>query len=707
MKRPAWSLLLLGLILLVGGIGGVVVVQHLADPNDAHGNGGSSANLAADLEPSSLCSSDSDDQQPITADDGQHAHPDSSHPAADGGKDKPDQSPGSVHTGQPTTGTPPPEGEEPPAEEPPTDPRPGRKPTKSIGGVNRRLDRFAINAGMSADGAVAFTCGPEKIQLWSPDKETSLWERKHGSKYASAAAISADGALVATTSEAGNPLLVRGADGGPVWEFEHETAISVVAFSPDAARVVVGDSTGALFSVDVETGKESRAIGAIELAAEEGLRSIQWDASAAAMYVGTNKGAFYSVSPEGDVKPLLSREDGRTWGIVLAPDGRSFLSATREQGLYLRSIPGADVLKHLPTDGPEHSMQSPKPIGRGRALVGMRDGISVAVHLWDITAFKSIASVELSFVTACAGSADGRRAITAELGGGVRFWNLDNDLFAPMDKRQVQAIYASFLPDGRRLLVGEVSGRVSIRDADTLEELDSFRTREKTVEAMLLSPMGDKLAVVDTAREPRLWTLATKESVSLGKLAEFSLMQFSTDGSRLYLGVDGKIGIFDTADGSRLGTLFDTWQIPACRVNPDGTRVAIAGYPVRLFSLPAEGEGEALDFECPPISALRFSGDGGILAVATSKGLWLWDTGRSVLSTKIDIGTYAIEFRPGRDEFMTEDGNGFIHRYKLDGELIETLGGGPEICWHVAWSPDGRRIVGVGDDQAVYLWDVD
>lgn len=698
MKRPVWLLLLLLVVLLLGGVGLLIHDFGGSAPGTSKGAGQQVPTALAGLDPSAEASGNAAVSDPLSgtgtgagngsASDGTRADSTSANQAA----------PETVRPDKPA-----PEDtsrvESPPQQEETNPASVGRQPKAQIGGEGRVIEHWATRLEMNADGSLAATFGPDEVVLWSPDSTKPLWRQPCHHDYTAPGAFSPDGKQLACTTDKGHAALRNCVDGSLAWSREQDSHPTAICFRPGGEHLFVGCFNGSVIELNAADGSQVREVAKLETE----VSSLAFEPAQELLVACTGIGV-HTIDRGGEVK-LIFEGGSFSDGIALSQDGRKLVHA-EEGGLFkLRQLSDGTVLKQYEAGG-ERTVYRPAPAGTGYALLRIRDQIGVSLQLWDIEAFEAIHSIQLDFVLSAAASADGRRAVTCSFAKVIRFWSLEGGRIRALDPDWLKPLYAEWMPDGRRLLVGDLDGKVSIRDADTLSELESFRTGEKAAEGMLLSPRGDKLLVVDSARRPWLWDLATRERVALGDKADSSLAQFAADGSRLYLAVDGKIESFDASDGAKLATIRDDWQASAFRVSPDGLRIVICGKDVRIYPLPMQGEGEVIVERRNDFFDVEFSQDGTQLAICNTSDLLLWDVGRGELSHSIKGAVAMVRFNPRGDEFICMDFNAILYRCNSDGSLIEKLGGAPDVSVNISWSPDGTRVMAAGFGESVKIWDL-
>ena len=126
----------------------------------------------------------------------------------------------------------------------------------------------------------------------------------------------------------------------------------------------------------------------------------------------------------------------------------------------------------------------------------------------------------------------------------------------------------------------------------------------------------------------------------------------------------------------------------------------------KQFSLP---EGANPHFTEGRITAIQYSRDGRLLAIASSIGIWLYDidSAETLPQLRRHIGgVSSVSFSP--DEKTLAGGSGKdIRLWDVKrGTHKQTLKGHTSFVWSVSFSPDGETLASASRDKTIRLWDV-
>jgi WD40 repeat protein len=528
-----------------------------------------------------------------------------------------------------------------------------RQPITALTGHTNEVQR----AVFSPDGRTLATCSTDlTIRLW----DVATWTQRaclfgHLMTVRSVA-FSPDGKLLASAGSDHRIVLWELPKGRIVrsWKAHDDMAHDVV-FTPDGRTLVsVGNADRVAKLWDVATGS-LRA----QCLVWSSLLSVALspDGKTAAMGGYGDHVSLWPIDPQAPSAELGVAFTARA--VAFAPSG-SLLVAVGGPGMFSAwdVDPGGRKARPVKTVrwGP----------GSGRAAAFARQGALLVtaseedgtIHFWDPARLRGHETISPlpQFVTDVALATDGRGA-SGHWTGEVCVLDLANrrverSLFvaphgqgAPIDKRMAGPSAVAFSPDGQTLAAGCADHWARLWDVASGHQLLAL-DHGAWVRAVAFSPTQGLIATAGDGGEVRLWELPSgvRHATFATRATQCHCLAFAADGRTLAVGRFDDVfavNLWDPSFATPQGRLTDTHSTLSAAPGPEA-RLLVAG--------------------------VAYSADGATLAAGCSDGsIRLWDV--------------------------------------ASGELRQTLSGHVGCVRRVAFTPDGRTLASLGDDDHVLnLW---
>ncbi|MCC6660777.1 MAG: protein kinase [Phycisphaerales bacterium] len=260
--------------------------------------------------------------------------------------------------------------------------------------------------------------------------------------------------------------------------------------------------------------------------------------------------------------------------------------------------------------------------------------------------------------------ADGRAAVVNE-SGIVTLFGADGAPGPQVACRKARSFDIAASPDGRTLVWGGVTTLLNVIDLGTATVVREVVAVKESANSVRFSPDGAALAVMGTDGEASLWDTGDwtrRWAVDLGRTGR--QVRFSPGGEQVVASSSAGVLLFlNAATGATIDERrgdFDYWGID---VDPLGRFVAVGTGErlVEVMDLHSRAAVAELRGHQEVPWSLAFSGDGALLATASSNGaIRLWDTGtwRCVMSVRdADAGLlFPLAFRPGTRRLLVGHG---------------------------------------------------
>jgi WD40 repeat protein len=433
---------------------------------------------------------------------------------------------------------------------------------------------------------------------------------------------------------------------------------------------------------------------------------------------------------EGKEKAILKGHEGFIIALAFAPDGRRLASAGFDRSIIFWMVEegGRATTGDLGTMATSLAYSAD-----GKVLaIGSADG---AVNLLDSNGGPQKTFIgHMNPVTRIAEARDGKTLASGSVDGVVKFWDATEGP-GPIRRRLTRRILAVALSqDGRTLSVVDHVGDVHFYDPVMGQEQRIVPTKRGTRPAdhyAVISPDCKLVAIagLQTVTIAEInWTkevqpprnpgglpdtvASTVDEKVLGGLTYF--LAFSPDSKTLAVGTgsgrkSGEVVLWDVTTKQRRAVLpGHANHVVSLAFSPDGKMLASGSLDktVKIWDLARHKEVREINGFAKGVSALAYSKDGRKLAVAAGDTISICNaaSGENLLSLRgYSLHVLDMVFSPDGARLATAGGvdfdsamgkGGGVRLWDLaTGQEVLNLAGPTDIVTHVAFSPDGRRLV--------------
>jgi WD40 repeat protein len=347
-----------------------------------------------------------------------------------------------------------------------------------------------------------------------------------------------------------------------------------------------------------------------------------------------------------------------------------------------------------------------------RVVTASADGL---VLQWDARTGRQVASPyerHRGEVYAAAYSPDGQLVASAGTDRAVRVWRATGRQdVAVLRGHRGLVRRLCFSPDGRRLASVSEDHTARFWEVDAWVGLPVVRGHRSYIYPVAYSPDGRWIASGSWDHTIRLWDARTGHTCAvLRHPSRVLCLAFGPDGSWLVSGCgdDDRLRIWDVTTGRRQKVLRGPGgTIDWVAVSPDGKTVAAIG-PGRNASLVETATGRTVPFGKK--TRLAFSPDGRWLAGAAESppGIFLWDARTRRKAAELpghEAGVQSVVFSPDGRRLLSVGPDQGIRLWELDTGSSQELRGHTGQVYAAAFHPDGTRVAAAGREGIIWLWD--
>ncbi len=202
----------------------------------------------------------------------------------------------------------------------------------------------------------------------------------------------------------------------------------------------------------------------------------------------------------------------------------------------------------------------------------------------------------------------------------------------------------------------------------------------------------------------------------LGK-GGINLMRFSPDGTRLVVGTDVGVWIYDVPSGEETALFTEhTGQVNALAFSQDGQTFASGGFVnpvIQVWDVETKSKLSTVPLTREPYSlpALTFYGE---ILISTNGHrevtYWHADTGQKLSESRLENPINTVTFSQDGSTLAIGDRNGKIQLWdtttsRQQADLEGHGGGRDSEILALAFSPDGKILASGSEDKTVRLWD--
>ena len=511
----------------------------------------------------------------------------------------------------------------------------------------------------------------------------------------------------------------------------HKKRIATVVCSPDSKTIAAASDDKTILLWDARTGKNLQIL------------------------MGHTK-PIYAVKFSPDGKTIVSQCGDKTirmWNvytgelirtfnafqgpIAFSPDGNTILgtSSSSPRQLQMLNVMTGELIKTLHW---RNLVTSAAYSPDGNRIAAGDDGGTI--RLWDATTGQTIKTFKAhtEFVHDVVFSPDGKTLATASRDATMRWWDIHTgENIKTFSEYLGGRPYIKYSPDGNTIAIerhdegwlrdaatgkhlktlkghtqyiagiafspnkkliatGSADKTARLWNAHTGENIKTYKGHTHTVYTPVFSPDGNKLATRCNDSALRLWDISTGKNIITHQREKQSVnFTFSPDSQTLALGSDaGEVSLWNTNTGEKIKTFAGhSSYVYSPLYSSDGNTIVTRGKgSVRMWNVRTGENINTLNIR-GAVNSVVHSPDGDLIAITAHEetvSLWNVETGQL-------LKTFEGHKKRGFD---------VLRRFSLGKKQRRTFGMPPEHIRIARYSPNGKSVTTVRDNNTVQMWNI-
>ena len=479
-----------------------------------------------------------------------------------------------------------------------------------------------------------------------------------------------------------------------------------IGYSQDGRFIVTGHADGAVRIRDSATGAVVRTLDATRPVRAVDVGPGVGPGPPPIAAAGSD-GAVRLWAGSGDAAVSIREHRGTALGVAVSHNGERIASA---------GVDGSVVVADARTGNVQREMQragsAPKPAAvndvdwtpDGRRVVAVDDDGVVAV--WDADTGELVHEIRGhgNHAVAVDVLGDGSRVASGGADNSAVIWDVRTGAEVARAGAAGPVTDVSASSDGRRLLVIDIVGNVTVVDSGTGQVLRSVPGRGVSPLAAQLDPAApDRAAVASSDSAGAVWDVAVGHKrfpIALDTAADGTTVTAAKD--------DGTVRVW-SPDGRELGEVETGQQgLVSAALSADGRLLLVADASGAASVRPVRNAGGSLPLGTLGVTSVAISADGRVGATGAGPAVTIWNTddGTPIRTMGGPGGeVQALDFSPASDQLVSVSTDGTATIWEVTGgqaRYTMRLDGRPNA---VAWSPTGTVIATGGESMTTQLWD--